>query len=146
MATTWIVAADSSRARILQVTDRGAHLAEVDNLLNPEGRLQDREISSDARGRWGGPNRPGGNAMEDEIGPSQHVAQAFAKRIGAYLDKARTERRYDRLCLVAPPKFLGLLRGDLSAEVSKRVAREVPKDLSGQKTRELEQQLASLLE
>jgi len=39
MTTTWIIAADSSRARILQVTDREKRLAEIEDLLNPEGRV-----------------------------------------------------------------------------------------------------------
>lgn len=115
-------------------------------MLNPDGRLQDRELSTDAKGRWGGPDRPGGKPMQDETSPSEHVARSFSKRIGAYLDKARAEDRFDRLCLVAPPKFLGLLRGDLTKEVEKRVMREVPKDLSWQKTRELEEQLSVLVQ
>ena len=48
MVTTWIVAADESRARVLQVTDRERHLTEIEDLLNPEGRLQDRELQTDA--------------------------------------------------------------------------------------------------
>lgn len=53
MANTWIVAADASRARVLQVAGP-QRLVEVDNLLNPQGRLSDREINTDARGRFSG--------------------------------------------------------------------------------------------
>src|SRR5919197_3501098 len=53
MTTTWIIAADASRARILQVTDR-QQLAEVEDLLNPEGRVHDRELISDAHPRFSG--------------------------------------------------------------------------------------------
>jgi protein required for attachment to host cells len=138
MATTWIIAADSSRARVLQVTDPDQRPAEIDDLLNPEGRLQDREIVSDALGRWSGPDRPGGNSMEGDVGPSAHVAEMFAKRIADYLDKARNQHRYDRLHLVAPPKFLGALRKELGKEVRKLVAEEIPKDLSWINARDLE--------
>jgi protein required for attachment to host cells len=141
MPTTWIVAADSSRARILQVADR-ERLVEIEDLLNPEGRLQDREIASDALGRWSGPDRPGGNSMPGEIGPAEHVARLFAKRIGDYLDKARNERRYDRLFLVAPPKFLGLIRKELGKEVEKLVSDELSKDLSWFNAREIERYFA----
>ena len=61
---------------------------------------------------------------------------------GEYLDKARNEHRYDELVLVAPPKFLGMLRKELGKEVEKLVADEVPKDLSWFNTRELERYLA----
>jgi protein required for attachment to host cells len=32
MAITWIVTADSARAKVLQVADRGKHLAKIDDL------------------------------------------------------------------------------------------------------------------
>jgi protein required for attachment to host cells len=40
--------------------------------------------------------------------------------------------------LVAPPKFLGMIRKELGKEVEKLVADQVPKDLSWFKARELE--------
>jgi protein required for attachment to host cells len=131
--TTWIVAADSSRARILQVADRERRLVEIEDLLNPEGRLQDREINTDARGRFAG-----GHTGEDDVGAVEHEVELFAKRLGDYLDKARTRQLYDRLHLVAPPKFLGLLRKELGKEVEKLVVDEIPKDLSWFNARELE--------
>lgn len=139
--TTWIVAADSSRARVLQVTDREQRLEVIEDLLNPEGRLQDRELVSDALGRWSGPDRPGGNSMPDPVSPTEHVATRFAKRLGDYLDKARTEHRYASLVLVAPPKFLGALRKELTKEVEKLVADAIPKGLSWLNAREIERYL-----
>ena len=65
-----------------------------------------------------------------------------AKRIGDYLDKARTDQRYEQLVLVAPPKFLGALRKELGKEVGKLVADELPKDLSWFNERELERYFA----
>jgi protein required for attachment to host cells len=136
MANTWIVAADASRARVLQVAGP-QRLVEVDNLLNPEGRLSDREINTDARGRFSG-----GHTGEDDVGAVDHQVELFAKRVGDYLDKARTDHRYDELVLVAPPKFLGALRKELGKEVEKMVTEELPKDLSWFNARELEQYFA----
>jgi protein required for attachment to host cells len=142
MTTTWIVAADASRARVLQVADPEKKLVEIEDLLNPEGRLQDREIASDAMGRWSGPDRPGGNSMQGGASPAEHAAELFAKRVGDYLEKARNDHRYERLCLVAPPKFLGTLRKTLGKEVQKLVADELPKDLSWLSAPELERYFA----
>jgi protein required for attachment to host cells len=72
----------------------------------------------------------------------EHQVELFAKRIGEHLEKARNEHRYDRLCLVAPPRFLGALRKELTREVQKLVAEELPKDLSALSARELEDYLA----
>jgi protein required for attachment to host cells len=141
MKTTWIIAADSSRARVLQVADR-ERLVEVESLTNPEGRLQNREINTDAKGRFSGPDRPGGHSSDDEERTVDHYNELFAKRVGDYLDKARTDQRFEQLVLVAPPKFLGALRKELGKEVGKLVADELPKDLSWFNERELERYFA----
>jgi protein required for attachment to host cells len=135
MATTWIVAADSSRARILQVAGR-QRLDEVENLLNPEGRMHDRELTTDASPRLHG---PGGQSAREEPSAVEHTVEVFSKRIGDYLEKARIDHRFDQLVLVAPPKFLGALRKELGKEVGQLVADELPKDLSWFSARELEQ-------
>ena len=138
MPTTWIVAADASRARILQVADR-ERLVEVEDFLNPEGRLQDRELTTDANPRLHG---PGGQSAREEPSAVEHAVEMFSKRIGDYLEKARTDHRYDRLYLVAPPKFLGLMRKDLGSEVEKLVSEELAKDLSWFNAREIERYFA----
>jgi protein required for attachment to host cells len=135
MATTWIVAADSSRARILQVAGR-QRLAEIEDLVNPEGRLHDRELITDAHPRFRGTSGPGSDRQE--MPAVEHAVELFAKRVGDYLDKARVAQRFDELVLVAPPKFLGALRKELGKEVEKLVLDEVPKDLSWFSQRDLE--------
>lgn len=152
--TTWIVAADSSRARMLQVT--GQRLDEIEDLVNPEARLHEREMHSDADPRFNGHGGVGKAASAPTGGPAsdrqaqtsaiEHSVQVFAREIGRYLEKARTDHRYERLCLVAPPKFLGALRGELTKEVEKLVVRELPKDLSGLNARDLNRQLAELVQ
>jgi protein required for attachment to host cells len=138
MPTTWIVAADASRARILQVADR-ERLVEVDNLVNPEGRLHNRELTTDANPRLHG---PGGLSAREEPKAVEHTVEMFSKRIGDYLEKARTDRRYERLVVVAAPKMLGQLRQEFGKEVEKLVLDEVPKDLSWFNAREIERYFA----
>ena len=151
MTTTWIIAADSSRARILQVMDREQRLSEVEDLLNPGGRVHDRELISDAHPRFsghGGVGKPsahstgGPGSDREEPSAADHATELFAKRVADYLDKARNAHRYDRVHLIAAPKFLGQLRKELGKEVQKLVAAELPKDLSWLNARQIEQSLA----
>ncbi|MEA3191848.1 MAG: hypothetical protein QOD26_181 [Betaproteobacteria bacterium] len=128
MANTWIVTADSARARILQVVDREHRLVEIDDLLNPEGHLHEGDLVTDT---------------EEPSGAVDHSVDLFSKRVGDYLEKARTEHRYDKLVLVAPPKFLGRLRKQLGKEVEKLVCQELDKDLFRANARELERYFAS---
>jgi protein required for attachment to host cells len=119
--TVWIVAADASRARVLQVASR-ERLVEIENLPNPEGRAHERDLQADGEPRFNGQGGVG----------------TFARRVGDYLEKARADHRYDELVVIAPPKFLGALRKEMGKEVEKLVAQEVSKDLSGLSKHELE--------
>jgi hypothetical protein len=148
--TTWIIAADTSRARILQVMDRDGRLDEVEDFVNPSARLHQRDMTTDAEPRFNGhggvgkagSGRTGGPGNDREAKrKGEYETEVFVRQLGDYLDKARNAHRFDRLHLIAPPKFLGLLRKELAGEVQKLVSDELPKDLSGLDTRELEQRL-----
>jgi protein required for attachment to host cells len=58
--------------------------------------------------------------------------------LGDFLDKARAENRFVELVLIAPPKFLGMLRRSLSREAQKLVKAEIPKQLSRLDASEIE--------
>jgi len=137
--TTWIVAADSSRARIFEVAARERRLLEIEDFLNPEGRLSERELISDAHPRLHGST--GQNSAREETSAAEHQIDLFSKKLGKFLDKARNDHRYEELYIVAPPRFLGLIRRDLSKEVGKLVKDELPKDISWLNARDIERYL-----
>jgi protein required for attachment to host cells len=144
--TTWIVTGDSSRARILQVTGR-ERLEEIKDFINPKGRMNDRELRTDAHYRFNGhggvgkagsaPTGGPGNDRE-ETSQADLEAESFSRQIGRYLEKARNDHRFERLYLIAPPKFLGMLRKALGKEVEKLLREDFDKNLSWLSTREID--------
>jgi protein required for attachment to host cells len=113
--------------------------------------MNERELESDAEPRFNGHGGAGTRGTAPRGGPAsdreaqgqrEHSVSMLAKRVDEYLEKARNERRYDRLVIVAPPKFLGTLRKELGKEVAKLVTEEVPKDLSWLNARQIEQHLS----
>jgi protein required for attachment to host cells len=130
--TTWIVAADSARARIFEMgaRDEDDDPREVEQFMNPEGRAQNREINTAPDGRMYGGNQPRAHSTAQQVTPEKHQAELFSREIGRYLDKARTQHRYEKLCVIAPPEFLGLMRRNMTDETRKLVEDEVDKDLS----------------
>jgi protein required for attachment to host cells len=136
---------------VLQVADPEQPLLEVEDLVNPQARMHERDLQSDQEPRFNGHGGvgkagtapTGGPASDREAqGAIEHGVTVFAKQIGRYLEQARHQHRYDELVLIAPPKFLGALRRELDKEVEKLVADELPKDLSGFNNRELARYLA----
>ena len=53
----------------------------------------------------------------------------FARDVAKQLEKSLAEAAFDHLTLVAPPRFIGLLKKELSAAVQKTILAEVPKNL-----------------
>lgn len=127
MPTTWIVTGDAARARILQVTGRNK-VEEIASLENPKARMNDRELTSDAHPRFRGTAGPANDRQE--TGAAEHETEMFAKEIDRRLDQARVQNRFDRLYLFAPPRFLGLLRQNMSRETAKRLADGVDRELA----------------
>lgn len=135
MPTTWIVTGDASRARILQVTGQN-RLEEIESFVNPKGRMSERELTTDAHPRFRGTAGPGSDRQE--TGAAEHQTEAFAKEIDRYLEHARVKRRFDRLFIVAPPRFLGMVRRELGKELQKLVQDEIDKDLSALDPRDID--------
>lgn len=127
MDDTWLIVADASRARIF-ATDYLLHIDRlVEEMVNDAGRAHERDLVSDDRGRTQA--FPGGerSAMEP-AGHREKEVQRFAKAIGERLERARLDKAYERLVVVAPPQFLGTLREALPRTVAEMVQSEVAKD------------------
>ena len=136
--TTWIVAADSSRARVFEISDPERSLRCVEEFDHPRGRANNREINAEPDGRFLSKGGPGTHTTGHKVTPVDHENELFAKSLARYLDKARTQGRYDKLYLIAPPEFLGLMRENLDKEVRKITAEEINKDLSWFEARDIE--------
>lgn len=137
MQTKWILAADSSRAKIFESLAPRADIREIENFDHPQGRASNRELNTDARPRFFGRGERG-HTEDPQVDAVQHENELFSKMISDYLEQARVEHRYDRLCVIAPPKFLGLMRQNLSKETQKLIDEEIDKDLSKLDAREIE--------
>ncbi len=144
MKLTWILVADSTRARIFTADTPSSPLEEIEDFSHMEGRLHDREMTSDLPGRIksaGG----GGHAFEQPTDPKQHEADNFAHRVAQYLEDAHNANRFEQLLIVAAPTFLGLLRNNLPEQIKKLVCFELDKDITMQSVADIRQHLPQFL-
>lgn len=132
-----IVVADQSEARFYDTDHFDSELKLVGHLVDPKARLHDRDFNSDrpgrvfdhappATGRRGG---VGHHGTGGERHPHRHEAELFAHQIAAELEKALGQDQFERLILVAGPRFLGQLRAVLPKSLDLSVAAEIHKDL-----------------
>jgi len=130
MSSTWIVVADSARARLFELGRSRDELRELDDLINADARLPDRELTSDDSGRAFDSFGAGRHAMEDKISLKDQAIINFAAYINEQLLTALNERKFNKLILIADPRFLGILRDKLDDHIQKIVSTEIPKDLT----------------
>jgi protein required for attachment to host cells len=148
-----IVLADQSEARFYDFERSDAPLRLAGRLTDHNARLHDRDLKSDRPGRVfdhapTGMRRRGAvghHATGGERTPRKHEAQLFARHIGRELETARQAQRFDRLVLMAGPRFLGTLRSELPAAISALVSHELPKDLLHEPESAIREHLSSLM-
>jgi protein required for attachment to host cells len=147
MAKTWILVAHKAGARFFENQGPGKGLELIEEVEHPEGRERDREIDSDRPGRSfrkdsGDPRRA---AMSRSESPQERAAADFARELAQKLQHGRAQNEFQRLVLVAPPQFLGLLRSALDGPTSQLVVGSLDKDLAASKKAELEEQLGEVI-
>jgi protein required for attachment to host cells len=145
MSKTWILVAHRSGARLFENRGPRKGLDSLRQIENPGGKLKNHEINSDKPGRSFDRRGRGRHAYATEQDPATHVAEHFAKRLAALLDEGRNEQRYNRLVLVAEPRFLGILRGSLSDATAALVSATIDKDLGSTEPRDLPRYLEEVV-
>lgn len=145
MKSFWILVADSARARIFTADTPSSPLEEIEDIAHTEGRLYDREITSDLPGRMRHAGGIGGHAYDPSSDPKEHEASNFSHSIAQHLETARSENKFDQLVIIAEPSFLGMLRNNLSEQVKKVVCLELDKEITTQSATEIREYLPRYL-
>ena len=145
MSTTWVVVADSSRARIFSAKTSTSPIEEIETLAHPEARLHEQEITSDLPGKIQGTGGTGGHAYQDETAPKEQEAINFAKRLATHLSDGFNANKFHRLAIVAAPAFLGELRNQLPGQVSKLICFDLNKNITLQTADEIRSHLPKSL-
>jgi protein required for attachment to host cells len=125
-----VVVADSSRSRVFQADNPTAPLREREDLLNPEARLLEGELSADAGGRIGRQVREGGHSAFGGGTVKWHRAEEFAAAVSRRVEQALHQTGSQRLYLLAEPEFLGLLRQRMPSSLRQRISFALSRSLT----------------
>lgn len=138
---TWIVLADSSRARIYLADHDLSRARLIRELDHPESRIKESDLTTGMKGSTGPRQRgAGGSAVrghlfghrpstDPQTGPHQVELEKFAREIAQELEHGRVQGAYEEIVLAAPPQFLGLVRRFLKVDVERLVRTRIPKNL-----------------
>jgi protein required for attachment to host cells len=137
MTTTWILTANRSSASLFESDWPGKSMRRIQDIPHPQGRIQNSDVDTDKPGRSFTSFGKSRHAMSTEQEPTEHIAQQFALDLAELLNKGRAAHAYDKLVLMAEPKFLGILRAALDANTAALVIQTVNKELPDVKEEDL---------
>ena len=128
----WVVVADEYQATFYQRHKRYSPMQEIKALQNDVAREKDSNIVSDRSGRSYDSSGKGRHAMGgDEPGTKAQSYLLFAKEITEHIASAKHRGKFDRLVVVAAPRFLGVLRPALMT-AGIEADREIDKEMTAQ--------------
>ena len=145
---TWVLIADSSRARLYSVPQRGKPWTLLNEYTHDLSRVSQGGLTTDQPGRSHGSGIGKGarSAMESKSSPKEVEVGHFVHELAEVLHHGHGQQAYARIVLVAPPQFLGLLRKGLNDTVSKMIVASLDKDYLHLPERELHAHLDVLLQ
>ncbi len=112
----WLIVADAAEARLLRLAPDGKSVSLIQEFKHPRGRSRTQEINSDRPGRLTkGKGTRVRSAMESRTDTHTVQMQQFAVEIAAAMQAAHGRHEFDQLAVIAPPRFLGILRRELDA-------------------------------
>ena len=126
MSKTWVVVAESSRAKIFQVekNDSTRSLKEIKGFTHTTSRSHKNQLAGSQQ------KESRHSQLSDTFDTHKdHERTEFARSLSQHLNHARTKGQFKKLILMSPPKFLGDLRKSLGHETNKHVVSAIHKNL-----------------
>jgi len=129
MQQTWVVVAESSRARIFALRGLQTPLEELEDLVNPAARAPEHDLISDRPGRTMDSTGRRRHAKEPQVSPKEQVVLNFAREVAEHIERGRTHGAFENLFIAAAPEFLGLLRKSLTEATRQKIKKEIHKNI-----------------
>jgi protein required for attachment to host cells len=142
MSNTWILVADGARARLFESEAFNKALNEVACFTNPDGRAPGRDATTERAPRVNESVGPARHAIEPHTTLRDKSTDRFARTLNAALERGRNDSHFDRLILVAPPRFLGTLHSSLGKGLTECVTGEIRRNLTALAPAEIQARLS----
>lgn len=144
MATTWILVANASEAKIYANKGIKEGLEEIASFDHPGSRKKNTDLVSDRSGHMKSAGN-GHGSHQPATDPKQHEHENFARELAQHIEQGRTENMYQRLIVAAEPRFHGLLNSKLSIHVRGLINGSLDKDYTKATNKELSGHLEKLI-
>lgn len=128
----WILLADGGNARFIERVRPSGKLLEIQSLTHSHDLTH--EHGRDRPGRGFGPGAAYHHAYEPHGDWHEQQRDNFAKEIVQVLNKAHTDKKFDELYILAPPKMLGLIRQHVTTHADHKMRAKITREISKDET------------
>ena len=133
---TWVLVTDTNYCRIYQYTSGNTYMSLVKEIMHPENKFRDIDLTSDKPGHYqAGVSARG--AFSQRTDPKEGMIDDFAREIARELDHGRTTNAYASIVLFVLPHMHGLLNQHMNQHVQAMITHAVEKNVMNMKTSEL---------
>lgn len=136
MRKVWILVANSADAKIFRA-DSVKKLTEIHDFKHIESQMPAHDLVSDRPGTATNKSSYGTHMFQERTPQKVKEKNNFAHEIADYLREELNKGSFERLYFIAPPNFLGALRGAVEPSVAKLVFAEIEKDVPYLKPEEI---------
>ena len=102
MSRTWILVAESSRAKLYAANGNLAPLSELEDLVHPAGRMHEGDLVADRAGSDGGSIGQGRHVIDDKTSAREQEKLEFARQLA--------RDNYDLILVARRREFLPFAR------------------------------------
>lgn len=136
MATTWILVTNASQARLYANSGPKKGLKLIKELKHPESREKASDLVSDRPGQMHSPGNSH-RASQPKTDPKTNEARHFAQELARELNHGRSSGQVERIILISPPAFMGLINEKLDGQTANIVSDRFEKDYTKSSEKEL---------
>lgn len=129
MKTNYILVCNASRASIYATNETRLkkNLQLIIELEHKESRKKRLDLVTDRSGHYQTEHKSRG-AYKDHVDPKEYEAEQFAKQLTDQLEKYYYKQAFDKLVIITPPHFFGLLEKHFSQHIIQTISQVIQKD------------------
>jgi len=136
--TICILVTNASEAHVYETKNiRSKDLNKIKTLVHPESREKGLDLVSDRPGHY--QTNHSARSSYEKNNPKETQAEYFAIQLCDELNLNRMHNTYEKLILIAPPKFYGRMQKHLDKHVTELI--HIPKDYTKCKADEIAQHI-----
>lgn len=141
MQNSWVLVANGSQARLFNLDGPKKSFTLIKEFEHPESRMKTDKLSSDRSGHFMNSSTQGSGSFQEPTDPKTYELERFALELTKTLDEGRAANKFEKVVLVASPHFLGLLKQNMSDQLSKAVSHTIQKDYTAVNDRDMLDQI-----